>query len=139
MHTMDSPRLPNPITALAITSSEPDRQVLETIGRKQGWKLISAECWADALQMISRHWAGVVLVDQELVGIALALLFHPPRRCCVILMTAKAKDDPICEEFLNGGGYKILQTPLREPEVVHAVRNAWAFWTTCVMPRPRYR
>ncbi len=124
---------------MVITASERDRQILETIGQNNGWRLFLAKCWADALQLIKCDWSGVVLVDQELVGFALALLFHPPKRCCVILMTPKAKDDPLCEEFLNGGGYKILQTPLKELEVVNAVRFAWAFWTTRVLHKPRYR
>lgn len=124
-----------PITVMAITSSEQDRQLLETIGDVNGWKVFSASLWTEVLLMIEHRWAGVVLLDQELVGIARALLLPRPKRCCVILMTPRAKHDPLCSEFINWGGYKTLQTPLREQEVVSAVRFAWAFWKTCVLPR----
>jgi hypothetical protein len=125
----------DPITVIAITSSEQDRQLLGTIGRVNGWKVFSASFWTEVLRMTEHDWAGVLLLDQELVGIARAVLLPRPQRCRVILMTPRTKDDPLCAEFINWGVYRILQTPLREREVVHAVRFAWAFWKTCVLPR----
>ncbi len=124
-----------PIAVMAITSSERDRQLLEGIGEVNGWKVFSASSWTEVLKMIGHRWAGVVLLDQELVGIARALLLPRPKRCCVILMTRRTKDDPLCTEFINWGGYKILRTPLREQDAVNTVRLAWSFWKTCVIPR----
>lgn len=129
----------DPITVMAITSSEQDRQLLETIGGVNGWKVFSASSWTEVIRMIEHRWTGVVLLDQELVGIARALLLPQPKRCCVILMTPRTKDDPLCTEFINWGGYKILRTPLREQDVVNTVRFAWAFWKTCVIPRLEIR
>ncbi len=123
------------ITILAITYSKPSHRTLEQAALEQGWILLWAESWAEALRQVQNHRTGVVLLDRELLGTdwrdALQMLLQPAHRCCVILLTTNVKDR-FCEEFLQDGGCRVLQTPLQEPAVIEAVHSAWTFWKGCI-------
>ncbi len=123
------------VTVLAITYSKSSHHVLEMVATHQGWILLWADSWRDALRVVENHRIGVVLLDRGLLGVdwrdALQMLLQPAHRCCVILLTTGEKDR-FCEEFLEDGGCKVLPAPLQESEVIEAVHSAWTFWKRCI-------
>jgi DNA-binding response OmpR family regulator len=122
-------------TVLVLTYSQSAHQALESVAHREGWRLLWSESWREAVRLVEERRTGVVLLDRGLLGSdwrdALQMLLQPAHRCCVILLTAKVKDQ-FCEEFLEEGGCRLLSVPLQEPEVIEAVQSAWRFWKGCI-------
>jgi FixJ family two-component response regulator len=77
--------------------------------------------------------APVILYDRDLAGgdwrEVVQALASSPHRTCVILIS-RVVDDYLWNEVAQKGGYDVLLKPLREEDVVRAVRLAWSYWNT---------
>ena len=122
-----------PVTIVGLMRSKEDRGLLAGICGRSGWQVIFADTCRDAKAAIDKAKAPVVFCDRELPEMEwrkmVARLAAPPHRACVILLSG-AVDTYLWNEVVRGGGYDVLSKPLREDEVVHAVRLARSYWNS---------
>jgi DNA-binding response OmpR family regulator len=125
----DAPPEQRPLMVLAVTASQPDRDLLRQIFEKAGWKALLAAGFDEAVRIADAQPVPIVLWDRDLPGSdwrqAIERLSNRPSHSCVILASSVA-DDYLWEEVIHCGGYDILPKPFREDEVIHTVRFAWA-------------
>jgi len=92
-----------------------------------------AETCNEARAAVDRLRAPVILCDRDLPGEdwreVVEILARPPQRTCIILIS-KVVDDYLWNEAVKRGGHDVLPKPLREEDVVRAVRLAWSYWNS---------
>lgn len=121
------------VTLVGLVRGDEDRRFLAGLCGRKGWQVIFTDTCRDAKAAIDRLKAPVVLCDRELPELewrkAVARLAAPPHRACVILLSG-AVDTNLWNEVVRGGGYDVLSKPMREDEVVRAVRLAHSYWNS---------
>jgi FixJ family two-component response regulator len=91
------------------------------------------ETCEEARTALDKVKARVILCDRDLPGngwrATVEDLASSPHRACVILVSAVV-DTYLWNEVVRTGGFDVLSKPLREDEVVRAVRLAWSYWNS---------
>jgi len=123
-----SSRGPNTVVGL-VTSSE-DRRLLSGICSRNGWNLILQDTCEEARIALHRLKSPVVLCDRDLPGQrwreTVEELASSPHRACIILVSGVV-DTYLWNEVARTGGFDVLSKPLREEDVVRAVRLALSY------------
>jgi len=121
------------VAVIGLLASDADRQALAGICRRNQWHLLFAETCEDARTALDKLKAPVILCDRDLPGKewrgAVADLAASPHRACVILVSAVV-DSYLWYEVARTGGFDLLSKPLREEDVIRAVRLAWSYWNS---------
>ncbi len=124
---------PGPLAVIGLVTSDADRRVLAGICSQSGWPLVFADTPEEARVARDKLKAPVILCDRDLPGIGwrqtVEVLASSPHRACVILVSGVV-DTYLWDEVVRTGGYDVLPKPLREDEVVRAVRLAWSYWNS---------
>lgn len=124
---------PSPLAVIGLVTSDADRRVLAGICARSGWPLVIAETPEEARDARDKLKAPVILCDRDLPGKGwrqtVEVLASSPHRACVILVSGVV-DTYLWDEVVRTGGYDVLPKPLREDEVVRAVRLAWSYWNS---------
>jgi FixJ family two-component response regulator len=122
-----------PIAVIALVTSDADRRLLTGICSRNRWNLLFADTCEEARIALHKLKVPVVLCDRDLPGKgwrgtveALAL---SPHRTCIILVSGVV-DTYLWNEVVRTGGFDVLSKPLREDDVVRAVRLAWSYWNS---------
>ena len=119
---------PNTVVGL-VTSSE-DRRLLSGICSRNGWNLILQDTCEEARIGLHRLKSPVVLCDRDLPGQGwretVEELASSPHRACIILVSGVV-DTYLWNEVARTGGFDVLSKPLREEDVVRAVRLALSY------------
>ena len=101
--------------------------------RPNNWPRNFAKTCDQARSALDQLQAPVIFCDRDLKGgewrDVVQVLASSPHRACVIL-TSRVVDDYLWNEVVQRGGYDVLPKPLREEDVVRAVRLAWSYWNT---------
>jgi hypothetical protein len=119
------------ITVLAAVSPGRDREALKRLAKHHRWEMLFANDFAEATQVVGRHYPPIVLFERKLLGPDWEDSFRLlPKHSCVILISPTA-DDNFWEEVIRQGGYDVLTTPLEDADVVETVQFAYTFWKTC--------
>jgi len=122
-----------PIAVIGLVPSEADRQLLSGLCRRSGWNLLFVDTCEDARIALHKLKAPVVLFDRDLPGGdwrgVVRDLASSPHRACVILVSAVV-DAYLWNEVVRTGGFEVLSKPLREEEVIRAVRLASSYWNS---------
>lgn len=123
------------IAIVALVSNDEDRRLLSGICERHPWDVHFAGTRVDALAAANRWKAPVILCDRDLSRAewrdavhALAASMHG---ACVILLSA-VLDDYLRSEVARNGGYDVLSKPLREEDVVRAIKLAWSYWNSTI-------
>jgi DNA-binding response OmpR family regulator len=124
---------PSPaITVLALPGSEPDRQLLDEIARRNRWSMSFAPTSSEARESLKRTNPQIILIDRDIDGtdwrFAVSSLAAESGGACVLLIS-RVVDDYLWNEVVTNGGYDVLRKPLSESEVVRNVRLAWSYWS----------
>lgn len=123
----------NPITVVGLIASDSDRRALAGICGRKGWNLLLAGTCEEARTALDKLKAPVILCDRDLPGsgwrAAVEGLASSPHRACVILVSGVV-DTYLWNEVVRSGGFDVLSKPLREDDVVRAVRLAWSYWNS---------
>jgi len=121
------------VAIVGLIRSDTDRELLAGICDRSGWQVVFADTCSDAKAALDRVKAPVVLCDRDLVETqwrdAIESLASPPHLACVILLS-EAVDTYLWSEVVRGGGYDVLPKPLREDDVIRAVRLARSYWNS---------
>ena len=110
-----------------------DRRLLTEICSRNRWHLLPTDTCEDARTALDKLKAPVVLCDRDLPGRGwrqtVEDLASSPQRACIILVSGVV-DTYLWNEVVRAGGYDVLSKPLREDDVVRAVRLAWSYWNS---------
>ena len=122
-----------PLAVIGLVTSDEDRQLLARICSRNSWHLLFADTREEARTALDKSKAPVILCDRDLPGKGwretVEDLASSPQRACVILVSGVV-DTYLWDEVVRTGGYDVLSKPLREDEVVRAVRLAWSYWNS---------
>ncbi len=120
------------ISAIAILPAQPDRLQLSEIFRHSRWHLDLSESLADALALLTRRDADVVLTDCHLPdGGWKDVLYELARRHTAappVIVVSRLADERLWAEVLNLCGHDVLATPFRADEVLWSISSAWRHW-----------
>ena len=121
------------LTLIGLVASEGDRRLLAGICSRNGWHLLFADTREEAQAASDKLKAPVILCDRDLPGKGwretVEDLAASPHRTCILLLSGVV-DTYLWHEVVRTGGYDVLSKPLREDEVVRAVRLAWSYWNS---------
>jgi FixJ family two-component response regulator len=120
-----------PIAVVGLVTSDADRRLLTEICSRNRWHLLLTDTCEDTRTTLDKLKAPVVLCDRDLPGRGwretVEDLASSPQRACIILVSAVV-DTYLRDEVVRHGGYDVLSKPLREYDVVRAVRLASLYW-----------
>jgi len=118
---------------VALITDEQDRSLLAEVGARNQWQVHFTDNSTEAWRMLNQLKAPVVLCDRDLSGNewrhAVRVLASSAHGACIILLS-RVVDDYLWNEVTGSGGYDVLSKPLREQDVVRAVKLAWSYWNT---------
>jgi len=120
------------ITVIGLVTSDGDRRLLASICSRNRWHLLFTDTCEDARLALHKLQAPVILCDRDLPGRGwretVEDLASSPHRACIILVS-EVVDTYLWNEVVRTGGYDVLSKPLREDDVVRAVRLA-SYWNS---------
>ena len=123
----------HPIAIIGMMTSDDDRRLLTAVCNRNAWRLLLADTCEEGRAALDRLKAPVILCDRDLPGKGwretVEGLASSPHRACIILVSAVV-DAYLWDEVVRTGGYDVVTKPLREDEVVGAVRLAWSYWNS---------
>ncbi len=121
------------ITVIGLAIRDEDRRVLAGSSSRSHWNVLFTDTCDEARAAVDQLGAPVILCDRDLPGEdwrdVVEVLSSSPHRTCVILIS-KVVDDYLWNETVKRGGHDVLPKPLREEDVVRAVRLAWSYWNS---------
>lgn len=124
---------PSTLNIVALITDEQDRALLADVSARNQWQVHFTDSSTEAWRILNQLKAPVVLCDRDLPANdwrhAVRVLGSSPHRGCAILLS-RVVDDYLWNEVTASGGYDVLCKPLREPDVVRAVKLAWSYWNT---------
>ena len=113
---------------VCLLSDPEDLRKMTSLASAQRWQIAFARSRAEA----ERAHADIILVDRDMAGPdwrgTMTALSALARTTCIILVS-RAADESLWNEVVSHGGYEILSKPLREEEVVRAIKMA-RNWST---------
>lgn len=122
-----------PIAIIGLVTSDEDRRLLAEICGRNGWRLLFAGTCETARAALDKLKVPVILCDRDFPGKGwretVESLSSSPHRPCTILVSGVV-DTYLWDEVVRTGGYDVLSKPLREEDVVRAVRLAWSYWNS---------
>ena len=121
------------ITIVVLVVNDQDRRLLAGIGSRNQWNVLFADTCEEARVAVDKLRAPVILVDRNLPGRewtdVMKILAASPHRCCIVL-ASRVVDSYLLNEVVSRGGFDVLSEPLREEDVVRAVKLAWSYWNS---------
>jgi DNA-binding NtrC family response regulator len=118
------------IPVLAIAPDDRDKGSLALFSVRGQWDLALASSCEEALEMLKKMRAAVILCDRDLPEVdwrhALERL-AASRPDCPIVLTSSVNDEYLWDEVVHTGGYDVLSKPLQEDLTVRAVNLAWSY------------
>jgi FixJ family two-component response regulator len=119
------------MAVIGLIASDADRRLLTGICSQNRWNLLFVDTCEEARIALHTLKAPVVLCDRDLPrrgwrGMVEDLAASPHRAC--IILVSGVVDTYLWNEVVGTGGFDVLTKPLREDDVVRAVRLAWSYW-----------
>jgi DNA-binding NtrC family response regulator len=118
---------------IGMVTTDADRRLLAGICTRNGWPLLIANTREEVRTALEKLKAPIILCDRDLPGKGwretVEDLAASPHRTCILLLSGVV-DTYLWHEVVRTGGYDVLSKPLREDEVVRAVRLAWSYWNS---------
>jgi DNA-binding NtrC family response regulator len=110
---------------------EQDRSLITKVCEGNQWDVFFANTCDEARQMAEKIKPQIILLDRDMADgdwrHALSAFSSASSGACTILISRVA-DDYLWNEVVCNGGYDVLAKPLREQDVLRAVRLAWFYW-----------
>jgi hypothetical protein len=121
------------IRVLAITQDRSCRERLKSLADFYGWDLLLSNSCSGAASLPEAQAYPVVVCDNDSQELhwrdAFEVLLASRRSRCIILCSKKDSDH-LWQEVIRGGGYDVVEKPLREEQIVRTIQFAWTYWKT---------
>lgn len=122
-----------PLAIVGFVLDQQDRRLLAGLGSRYQWNLRLADTIEEAQALSGELPASVILYDRDAPGGAwwqnVQALASGSHRPCILLVS-RVVDDYLWNEVIRRGGYDVLPKPLREEDVVRAIKLAGAYRNT---------
>lgn len=119
------------VVIVALITNEPDQRTLTAIAYDYGWRVHFAQTDGEALALVNRHEAPIVLCDRD----ATCSDWHEAiqtmsgsQHLVYPILISRVTDDYLWNEVMRSGGFDLLAKPLRVEEVLRTIRMAWSYW-----------
>jgi len=120
-------------TIVSILLDEQDRSLITKVCEGNQWDVFFANSGDEARQVAEKIKPPIILLDRDMADgdwrHALSAFASASSEACIILISRVA-DDYLWNEVVCNGGYDVLSKPLREQDVLRAVRLAWFYWNS---------
>jgi DNA-binding response OmpR family regulator len=124
---------PSRITIVSILLEDQDRSLLATVSQTNPWDVVFVKTCAEAEQVSEQIKPHIILLDRDLAEgdwrQSLSACASSSGGACTMLISRVA-DDYLWNEVVSNGGYDVLRKPLREQDVLRAVKFAWFYWNS---------
>jgi DNA-binding response OmpR family regulator len=121
------------ITIVSVLLDDRDRSLLTGICEQNDWEVFYANTCAEAQRVAEKLRPHIILLDRDLADGnwrgALSACASSSSGACTMLISRVA-DDYLWNEVVCNGGYDVLPKPLRERDVLRAVKFAWSYWNS---------
>ena len=118
------------VKIVSILLEDHDRSLIAEVSRQNRWDVFFARTCAEACQVSAQIRPHVILVDRDLADgdwrTSLYACAASSSGACIMLISPVA-DDYLWNEVLSNGGYDVLAKPLRQQDVLRAVKFAWSY------------
>ena len=132
------PPLNSDIAIVGLVIGEQDRRLLAGLGSRNQWSVTFADNFETAQALSIQFRAAAILCDRDVPGRewreVVEALSHSRHRPCVLLVSSVV-DDYLWNEVVRRGGYDVLSKPLREEDLMRAIKLAWAYWNSAARRR----
>jgi FixJ family two-component response regulator len=112
-----------------------DRASLSSLEEHDQWQVHLAD--DHSLNALTKLESPIIIWDRDLTSEDWRDVVHTlaalPQKPCVFLLS-RVVDDYLWNEVVRVGGYDVLSKPLKEVEVLRAVRLAWSYWASTGPP-----
>lgn len=123
------------IVLVALVLRERNRALLSRLADEHGWVIHFARTSAEAWEILHARKAQIFLFEREAPGTdwrgVIREVVAGPRLVCAILIS-DVTDTYLWNEVTLWGGHDVLVTPLREENVLRAIRLAWLYWNSAM-------
>jgi response regulator RpfG family c-di-GMP phosphodiesterase len=123
------------ITLVALVLNDWNRTLLARIAKDHRWSIHFARTSAEAWELLNERQAQIFLFEREAPGMdwrgVIRKVVSAPRLVCAILIS-DVTDGYLWNEVVMWGGHDVLVTPLREENVLRAVRLARLYWNSAM-------
>lgn len=127
------------IAIVALVAGDQDRELLLRLAVAHQWVLHVADTCGEAWSALNASKAPIVLCDRDLRGVdwrdVLQLMVSSEHQAYAVLVS-KVADDYLWNEVIRRGGHDLLATPLREEDVLRAIRLGWSYWSSSMRAHP---
>jgi DNA-binding response OmpR family regulator len=127
------------IRIILLSAGERDRELLSRLAVNQGWVLRFAATCDEAWDALLETKAPIVLCDRESPDAdwraVIRKMASAPHLVCPILIS-NVTDRYLWNEVISWGGHDCLAKPLREEDVLRAIRLAWSYWSSSMKVQP---
>jgi FixJ family two-component response regulator len=118
---------------VALIVDDRDRALLMEVAQRNRWQLHFAADCTEAWRVLHQSQAAIILCDRDLPADdwrhALRVLASSGHGACAILIS-RVVDGYLWNEVTASGGYDLIAKPLREQDLLRAVKLAWSYWNT---------
>jgi DNA-binding response OmpR family regulator len=139
-HHADSRR--SRVTIVSILLEDQDRSLIAEVCYQNQWDVFFAKTCAEARQVSEQIKPHVILLDRDLADgdwrNSLSACAASSAGACTMLIS-RVTDDYLWNEVVCNGGYDVLPKPLREQDVLRAVKFAWSYWNSTRQSAPTLR
>ena len=122
---------PGRITVAGLVMDDRDRASLSSLEEHDQWQVHLAD--DHSLNALTKLESPIIIWDRDLTSEDWRDVVHTlaalPQKPCVFLLS-RVVDDYLWNEVVRVGGYDVLSKPLKEVEVLRAVRLAWSYWAS---------
>ena len=123
---------------VGLVADEQDRRLLAGLGSRNQWNVTFADNFETAQALSVQLRVSAILCDRDVPGRewreVVEDLSSSRHRPCVLLVS-RVVDDYLWNEVVRRGGYDVLSKPLREEDLVRAIKLAWAYWNSAARRR----
>jgi hypothetical protein len=126
----DPPR--SRITIVSILLEDQDRSLLAKVSQANQWDVVFAKTCDEARLVSEQIKPQIILVDRDLAegDWRQSLLACASSSGACTMLISRVADDYLWNEVVSNGGYDVLRKPLREQDVLRAVKFAWSYWNS---------
>ena len=121
------------ITIVSILLEDRDRSLIAQVCCQNQWDVFFVKTCAEARQVSEQIKPHIILLDRDLAdgdwrNSLSACASASPGACTMLI--SRVTDDYLWNEVVCNGGYDVLPKPLREKDVLRAVKFAWSYWNS---------
>lgn len=121
------------IKIVSILLEDQDRSLIAEICGRNEWEVFFAKTCQVGRDMSELLQPQIILLDRDLADgdwrTSVYACASSSAGVCTLLISRVA-DDYLWNEVVCNGGYDVLPKPLREQDVLRAVKFAWSYWNS---------